>query len=527
MMCLICGQVVKKVKGDNAKQHFRRHMSLTYAKLEGESRKICVENLKKRLRQQRSCMSTFVKSTNNCYEASNTVAYHLGVAGKLYSDGELVKRCLIDVVKCIHPGMEADYSSLALSRNAIQRRQDDVAKQLSLSLQTKVNKEATLFSLAVDESTDIKDSAQPLVFIRSLTLTFELCEDLLSMETLSSRTRGEDIFVAAKNAGIKNGIELKNVRGICTDGALAMTGSIKGFEARFSEYVSKEYGNKRLTNLHCIIHQEALCAKSIAVNDTLKDVNRIILYIRAKALHHRQFRKILQLSETSAEDILHHTPVRWLSQGETSRRFLHLRKEITDYYSTKNNDCPLQNTSFLTSLAFLVNFLSHVNGLNQSLLGKATTVCSIYEKVLAFRDKCCLLKNHLQQHNFFHFPQLTSLVDSNEIQNDNVTVTVFSGIFDAVFQDFADRFHDFEKISQTLRLVAFPHVVGTESAPLHLQMELVELKNNEKLGAKFNQEENLIETWKSATEYPLLRELARETFYFLEALTFASQHFQR
>ena len=47
MMCLICSQVVKTVKGDNAKQHFRRHMSHTYAKLEGESRKMCVENLKK------------------------------------------------------------------------------------------------------------------------------------------------------------------------------------------------------------------------------------------------------------------------------------------------------------------------------------------------------------------------------------------------------------------------------------------------------------------------------------------------
>ena len=46
MMCLICSQVVKTVKGDNAKQHFRCHMSHTYAKLEGESRKICVENLK-------------------------------------------------------------------------------------------------------------------------------------------------------------------------------------------------------------------------------------------------------------------------------------------------------------------------------------------------------------------------------------------------------------------------------------------------------------------------------------------------
>ena len=44
------------------------------------------------------------------------VKHHLGVTGKPYSDGELVKRYLIDVVKCIHPGKEADYSSIALSR---------------------------------------------------------------------------------------------------------------------------------------------------------------------------------------------------------------------------------------------------------------------------------------------------------------------------------------------------------------------------------------------------------------------------
>ena len=102
------------------------------------------------------------------------------------------------------------------------------------------------------------------------------------------------------------------------------------------------------------------------------------------------------------------------------------------------------------------------------------------------------------------------MVDSNEILIDNIPVTVFSGVFDAVLQDFADRFQDFEKIAQTLRLVAFSHLVDTESAPLHFQMDLVELKNYEKLVAKFNQNENLIETWKSDTEYPLLRELARE-----------------
>ena len=135
----------------------------------------------------------------------------------------------------------------------------------------------------------------------------------------------------------------------------------------------------------------------------------------------------------------------------------------------------------------------------------------MYKKVLAFRDKCRLLTNHLQQLNFFHFPQLMALVDSNEIQVDNIPVTAFYGVFDAVLEDFADRFQDFEKTLQTLRLVAFPHLIDTEIAPLHLQMEPVELKNNEKLVAKFIQEENLIETWKSAPEYPLLGELTKET----------------
>ena len=112
----------------NAKQHFRRHTSHSYAKLKGEPRKICVENLKKSVQQQTSCMSTFIKSDNNRCEASYRVAYHLGVAEKPYSDGKLVKRCFIDVVKCVHHGKETDYSLIALSLYTIQRRQNDIAK---------------------------------------------------------------------------------------------------------------------------------------------------------------------------------------------------------------------------------------------------------------------------------------------------------------------------------------------------------------------------------------------------------------
>ena len=159
-----------------------------------------------------------------------------------------------------------------------------------------------------------------------------------------------------------------------------MTGSVRGFVSRFSEYVSTEFNNNQLTNLHCIIHQEALYVKSMTLNSTLKCVNGVILFIRSRALNHRQFRELLELSDNSCEDVLYHTAVRWSSQSETSRRVLQLRKEIIEFYSAKQKSCPLNNGDFLKSLALLVDILSHVNTLNRSLQGKEMTVCILYKK---------------------------------------------------------------------------------------------------------------------------------------------------
>ncbi|KAG8239675.1 hypothetical protein J437_LFUL013898 [Ladona fulva] len=343
----------------------------------------------------------------------------------------------------------------------------------------KVNKEESLFALAVDE-----------------------CEDLLSMETLTAHTRGEDIFLAVKKACTQSGVDLKNLRGICTDGAPAMTGKQQGLVARMSYYFSKEHGS---------------CSKSAVLDNILKDVNRVISFIRANALNHRQFLELLHTSESFDE----------LSQGETSHRVLLLHKEIVEFYSMKNKDCPLLNNDFLTSLAFLVDLLTHVNYLNQNLQGKATTVCLMHRKIKDFCDKCRLLKSHLQQGNFYHFPQLMGLIDSKEVKPDQIPTVRFSGILDGLLQEFANRFQDFEKISATIRLVASPHLVETESAQLHLQMELVELKNNEQLVKKFTEESDLPDTWKSAVEYPQLRELARNILVLFGSTYFCEATFSR
>ena len=92
--------------------------------------------------------------------------------------------------------------------------------------------------MPVDESTDINSYAQSLIFVHCLSSSFELCEDSLSMKTLATRTRGEDTFIAVKNACIRSGLDLKYLRGICTDGAPAMTSTQQEFVTRFLDYVS-------------------------------------------------------------------------------------------------------------------------------------------------------------------------------------------------------------------------------------------------------------------------------------------------
>ncbi|KRZ80121.1 General transcription factor II-I repeat domain-containing protein 2 [Trichinella papuae] len=407
--CLICDEIVMTPKGVNAKQHFHRHSSHRYGNLQGESRKICVENLKRKLRKQISAMNAFLKTTNKRIEASYMVAYRLG------------------------------------------RRQYNITDQLKHSLQKMVKNEGSLFSLAVDELTDITDSAQLLIFVRSLSSSFELCEGLRSMETLTTSTHGKDIFLAVKRACIKFGVDLKNLRGICTDGKPAM------------------HGNKQLINLHYIIHHETLCSKFADLDNILKDVNHIILFVRANAPHHRQFLEILRAKESSVRTFVTTLDIRSLSQGEISHRALLLRKEIVEFYFSKNNDCSLQNSSFLISLAFLVDLLSHVNHLhhhhvNQALQGRTAS-------------------------------QLKALIDSKEIRPDDIPTNSFSG--------------DFEKISVALQLVVFSHLVATESAPLDLQMELVYLKNNEPQIKKFEEKYDIVETWKVAVDYLKLPDVAR------------------
>ena len=74
----------------------------------------------------------------------------------------------MEAVNCILSEEESDFVSIQLSRIMVQRRQCTISEQHKQSPMKKVKNSKIIFYLAVDESNDICDSAQLLIFIRSL-----------------------------------------------------------------------------------------------------------------------------------------------------------------------------------------------------------------------------------------------------------------------------------------------------------------------------------------------------------------------
>ena len=62
--------------------------------------------------------------------------------------------------------------------------------------------------------------------------------------------------------------------------------------------------------LHCIIHQQALCAKYVDIICVLNPVIKMENLIRSHGLNHRQFREMLKETDKESVDLLHYTAVR-------------------------------------------------------------------------------------------------------------------------------------------------------------------------------------------------------------------------
>ncbi|UYV84513.1 EPM2AIP1 [Cordylochernes scorpioides] len=161
------------------------------------------------------------------------VALEIAKRGKPFTDGEMIKECIIAVVEEMCPEKVNLLKTVSMSANTVARRVENIAENISSQLFDK-NGHVEWFSLALDESTDVSDTAQVLIYIRGVDKSYEVHEELLDMYSIHGTTTGTDIFKGVEMAINKKNLRWKNLKCITTDGGKNMSGKDKGVVALVS-----------------------------------------------------------------------------------------------------------------------------------------------------------------------------------------------------------------------------------------------------------------------------------------------------
>ncbi|XP_060880731.1 general transcription factor II-I repeat domain-containing protein 2B-like [Metopolophium dirhodum] len=170
---LLC-DLIQILKECNIKRHYETKHKDKFKNLEGKERKKCEQNV-------------------STVRASYRVAQLIAKESKSFSDGEFAKKCMLHiVVDEICPENKCLFEQVSLPRQTITRRIEDLGLNLFEQVQDRV-KLFQYFSIALDESTDMVDTAQLLIFLRGVNANFEITEELGALESLSG-TQGSTIL---------------------------------------------------------------------------------------------------------------------------------------------------------------------------------------------------------------------------------------------------------------------------------------------------------------------------------------------
>ncbi|CAN8019581.1 unnamed protein product, partial [Ixodes persulcatus] len=131
------------------------------------------------------------------------------------------------------------------------------------------------FSLALDESNDVSDTAHLLIFVRGIDTRFEVTVELAALKRLKGTTTGKGIFKKLRECLNMLQLKWENLKSGTSDGA--------------RKYDWLRLGVVAPIHLHFVIHQQSLCSEVMRLEFVMKVVVPTINFIRSHGLNHRQF----------------------------------------------------------------------------------------------------------------------------------------------------------------------------------------------------------------------------------------------
>lgn len=506
-VCLICRDTISTLKSYNLKRHFEQKHS-EIEKLSVGERKAKLQLLKAALSAQQNVFVKQIAQSNAIVSASMRISHIIAKKMKPFSDGDFIKECVIAAVEEICPEKVKPFTEISLSHQTVARRINDISTEICATLNT-VSKHFVHFSLALDETTDIKNTAQLAIFIRGVDSEMNITEELLDLISLKNTTTGKDIKEAVISCMEAHEIDMKKLIGIATDGAPSMVGKNVGAVNLILGHVEALRKNSKCFDIfifHCILHLENLCAQVLNMSHVMSVVIKAINSIKNNSLKHRQFQDYLCELECEYSDLLFYAKIRWLSRGKCLQRFWNLREEIRIFMNENGEDVPeLYDEQWLLDLCFLTEITTKLNELNQKLQGKNKLVTDSFQDIKAFILKLNLFENQLQVKDCTHFPLL------RDFHSDSKDFLKYANEVKNLKKAFQNRFSYMEKYEEIFKIFVNPFNIEVQTAPPQFQMELIDVQTSIELKSIFQANTDKIEFYRNYIkddEFPNLKQLA-------------------
>ena len=351
----------------------KQHLANAHPSMMSKNRSFFESKLKSLKRQKLDQTGMFWRTNKAAVHASYAIALHVGKTKKPHNIGEtLLKSCILESVKLVL-GEKASQTmkQISLSNDTIKSRIHEMSDNIKSKVLSKIDS-SPVFALQLDESTDISNLSQLLVYVRYVA-DERINEEFLFCQPLETTLKAVDVLQMLIDFFDKTELSWSKFVGVCTDGAPAMIGANSGLISLVKQK------NTAIQGTHCMIHKAALVSKTIPkrLHEHMSVVIKVVNYVKSSALNTRLFSKLCK----DTTFIPH------------SSSLAVKREHALSYFRTKRRSQAKQKhdlllafggDGFSTYLAYLADIFEALNQPNKKLQGPGTNIIVHSDGINAF-----------------------------------------------------------------------------------------------------------------------------------------------